>query len=106
MIRGAMYWQRMRLEIKGHANFDEKGKDIVCAGASMITGALIGVLEDAKARGRTQFEWKQDGADLQIWADPNMGSMNEIKSYFRMAVKGLRMLAEEYPKYVEMKEVR
>lgn len=106
MIRGLMNWPRMRLEVKGHANYDEPGKDIVCAAASMLTGALAGVLEDAQARGRTKFEWKEEGSGVVIWADPNMGSMNEIKSYFRMAVKGMKMVAEQYPKNVEMKEVR
>ena len=106
MTKAVMYWNRLRLEVKGHADYAEQGKDIVCAGVSMLTGALVGVLEDAEARGRTMFEWKENGADLTIWADPNMGSMNEIKSYFRMTVKGLRMLAEQYPKHVEIKEVR
>ena len=106
MIKATMYWDRLRLEVKGHADYAEAGKDIVCAGASMLTGALAGVLEDAEARGRTMFEWKDRDGELVIWADPNLGSMQEIKSYFRMAVKGRRMLAEQYPKYAELKEVR
>lgn len=106
MIKAEMYWKRMRLEVKGHAGYAEEGKDIVCAGVSTLTGALIGVLEDAEARGRTMFEWKDAEGTLTIWADPNMGSIQEIKSYFRMAVKGLRMIAEQYSKFVEIKEVQ
>ena len=107
MTKAIMYWNRMRMEVQGHANADEKGKDIVCAGVSMITGALIGMLEEAEARGRTMAEWKWDEnkALLVIWADPNMGSLAEIKAYFRMCIKGLRMLHDEYPRYVDVKEV-
>lgn len=105
MIKGRMYWDRMRLEVGGHADYDVIGKDIVCAGVSMITSALIGVLEDAQTRGRTTFAYKDEEGQLTVWADPNMGSMQEIKSYFRMCVKGMRMLAEQYPKNVEIREV-
>ena len=105
MIKAVMYWNRMRMEISGHANTAPKGQDIVCAAASMLTGALAGVLEEAQARGRTDAKVEDKDETLAIWADPIMGSMNEIKSYYRMAVKGLRMLQEEYPKNVEIKEV-
>ena len=105
MTKAVMNWGRLRLELSGHAGYAAKGQDIVCAGISMLTGALAGVLEDAKTRGRTEFGWKEDGAEVAIWADPSLGSLQEIKSYFRMAVKGLSMLQEQYPKHVEIKEV-
>jgi len=105
MIRAVMYWNKLRLEVEGHAGTAEKGKDLVCAAASMMTGALAGALEEAMARGRTIGEWKQEDGNAVIWADPNMGSLNEIKAYFRMCVKGFRMLQEEYPANVSIKEV-
>ena len=105
MTKATMYWNRLRMEVKGHAGYDEKGKDIVCAGISMLTGALAGVLEEAKERGRPGFGFREKDGELTIWAEPGIGSLGEIKSYFRMAVKGLRMIQEEYPKHVEVKEV-
>ena len=105
MIRARMYWERMRVEITGHAGYAEAGKDIVCAGASALTDALMGALQDAETRGRTSAGWKADGEITAIWADPNIGSIQEIKSYFRMFVRGLRNLQEQYPENVEIKEV-
>ena len=105
MIRAEMYWQRLTLEISGHAGYDEIGKDIVCAGASMLADALAGVLQEAQERGRVKADWKQVGGKLTIRADPNLGALNEIKAYFRMCCKGLKMLHEQYPKNVEIKEV-
>ena len=100
MITGVMYWDQLRLEVGGHAQYAEMGKDIVCAGASMLTDALSGVLQDAEARGRTTVQRKETEKGIMIQADPSMGALNEIKAYFRMCVKGLKMLHEQYPNHV------
>jgi len=105
MIKGRMYWDRMRLEISGHAGYAEKGQDIVCAGVSALLYALAAVLEEAEARGRTTAELKESEEGAVIWADPGMGSLNEIKAYFRMCVKGMKIIQEQYPQHVEIKEV-
>ena len=105
MITATMYWERLRLEVTGHAGAAPKGQDIVCAAASMLTGALIGVLEEARDRGRTEFRWEDNGEKMIIWAEPYMNSYREIKSYFRMCAKGFRMLQESDGKYVEFREV-
>ena len=47
MIKAVMYWNRLRLEVDGHAGYDEKGKDIVCAGVSMMVNALAVGLVDS-----------------------------------------------------------
>ena len=106
MIRATMYWARLRLEVDGHADYAEKGKDIVCAGASMLTGALAGALEEAEDRGRCEYKAKNSDGKALIWAEPAMGSVQEIKAYFRMAVKGYRMLEEQYPGNVTIREVQ
>lgn len=105
MIRTEMYWSRLRLEVNGHAGAGKKGHDIVCAAMSMITGALVGALEEAQQRGRVEFGYTEKDGQLIVWANPGMGSVGEIKAYFRMCIKGIRMLREEYPNYVEIKEV-
>lgn len=105
MTRAVMYWDRMRLEVKGHAGGGEKGKDIVCAAISMLAEALVGVLDDASKRGRTIYECKDGDGLIVVWADPGLGNLNEIKSYFRMCVKGLKMLQQEYPNNVQIDEI-
>ena len=105
MIRANMDWNRLRLEVAGHAGYAEKGQDIVCAGASMLTGALAKALQEAEERGRCSVTIKQREAYGMIQADPAMGNVQEVKAYFRMAAKGMRTLAEQYPKNVEFREV-
>ena len=105
MIRATMDWNRLRMEAAGHAGYAEEGKDIVCAGASTITGALAMVLQEAEDRGRCSVRVRQREAYGMIQADPAMGNVQEVKAYFRMAVKGLQMLQEEYPKHVQIREV-
>ena len=105
MIKVTMYWNRLRMEVEGHANFDEAGKDIICAAASILTDTLGETIEEAEARGRCECKVKAEDGKALIWANPTMGSIVEIKSYFRMAVKGFRMLQQQYPGFVTIKEV-
>ena len=105
MIRATMYWGRLRMEIEGHAGYAEEGKDIVCAGASTIVDALVGVLQDAQTRGRTTMQAEEKDGKVIIWADPMMGSLNEIKAYFRMCVKGFQVLQEQYKENAKVREV-
>lgn len=106
MTKATMYWQRIRLEVTGHAGYAEAGKDIVCAAISMLTDALAGTLEEAKARGRCDYKARDGDGTVIISADPTMGSIVEIKAYFRMAVTGMRMLQEQYPEYIRIQEVQ
>lgn len=106
MIRATMDWRRLRLESAGHAGYAEKGEDIVCAGASMLTGALAGSLEEAEERGRCTSAIKQRDGYALIEAEATLSNRAEIKAYFRMAATGYRMLAEKYPKNIEFREVQ
>lgn len=106
MTTATMNWPLMKIEIEGHAGYAAKGSDIVCAGISTLSGALVGALQDAEARGRTNASWEKPAEDrLIITADPNMSSVNEVKAYFRMCVKGLRMLQEQYPNNIKVREL-
>ena len=106
MTKAVMYWNRLRLEVNGHAGYAEEGKDIVCSAISMLTDALGGVLEEAEARGRCEYRIRDGDGSVVITADPTLGSVNEIKAYFRMVVTGFRMLQEQYPKHIQIQEVQ
>jgi uncharacterized protein YsxB (DUF464 family) len=88
-----------RLEAEGHADYADKGKDIVCAGASALMYTLANYLE-------------------QIGADDLMGSDDDdffveckglyhdeaVHTAFRMTVFGLSLLQEQYPDYISVTE--
>ena len=94
MTKAVMYWSRMRLEVEGHAEYAEPGKDIVCAGVSILTTALVRTLEEQQLRGRLKVEYKSEPGRIIVTADPRMDCLNETKAYFRMAVIGLKMLMD------------
>ena len=72
------------LNFEGHAEFAEKGMDIVCAGVSTLYYALISMSGvEAEECGGKQFV-KCRGA------------------YKKMALSGLRLLATTYPKNVQI----
>lgn len=104
MITVRMDWHNMAIEVTGHAGAAKKGEDLICAAASMLTQALERSLHNAQQRGRLTVKAKMEEGHAKIQADPEMSCLNETKAYFRMCVTGMRMLAEEYPRYINVKE--
>ena len=85
------------LSVLGHANYDEYGKDIVCAGVSSLVQALIGWLEDNY--------WKASFVSV----DPKEGEVivsceggEDIAAVFYMTSIGLSQIADCYPDHVQI----
>ena len=106
MTKARMYWKGLELVLKGHANSAEKGKDLVCCAESMLTQALLQTLIDMEKEKKTSMNWagSQRSGTLCIRATPAEGQEEVIRAVFRVCVTGLRMLAEQYPEYIELKE--
>ena len=106
MTTAVMSWGRLTIELDGHAMYADPGQDIVCAGISALVMALAGALEEAEERGRTKADWDEKDNVIRIWADPNMEALNEIKAYFRMCVKGLKLIQGDYPDHIRVTEIQ
>ena len=85
------------LVVIGHANYDEYGKDIVCAGVSALVQALIGWIEEN--------HYKADCISI----DPKIGEViisceggEDIAAVFYMAYIGLLQIADSYPDHVQI----
>lgn len=80
------------LTVQGHAGYDANGKDIVCAGVSAISYALLGYLHNA---GCVVADAKTESGDLGIacWGG------NEA---FDMAMIGYLQIAKKYPQCVDV----
>lgn len=85
-IRYAAENGRHRLHIYGHAGYGEYGADIVCAGVSAITFALLGYLELGQPA----------AAEVDITAHDD----ETVRAAFAMAVCGYRQIADQYPDHV------
>lgn len=85
------------LVVLGHANYDEYGKDIVCAGISALVQALIGWIEENYYRATCISVDPKEG-EVIISCEGGEG----ISSAFRMASIGLEQIADSYPDYVQI----
>ena len=85
-----------RIEVSGHANYAETGKDIVCAGVSSLTRTLIRSLEHL-TRDKIEYEISPGRADIHCRNLSEEG-MLLVDSFFI----GICMIADEFPDHVRI----
>ena len=88
--------QSDKIMVKGHANYAEPGKDIVCAGVSTMVQTLIRAIEELT-------EDKIEYGILPGTAYIKSGNLSEkaqtlVDSFFI----GIRMISDEYPECVRV----
>ena len=107
MTQIRMNWEELKLSASGHAGAGVVGTDLICAGISVLTYALLNQLLDAEERGRIRLDYKLDekSGDISMRASPNAGYIGEITAYYRVIMTGLRTLAEHYPENIKIGEV-
>lgn len=102
-----MNWEDLTLKASGHAGAGVNGSDIVCAGISALTQALLNTLMDAEERGRIRLEWSMDEVNggIRMKASPNAGYRKETEDYYRVIMTGLKAIREHYPENIKIGEV-
>lgn len=90
----------LELEIEGHANHAEKGKDIVCAAVSSLFYTLCESLRESVSMLYEEPIVKDEEGKGYIGCCPR-GEYegNILRSYWTILI-GLQMIAEQYPKNV------
>ena len=96
IIRLASNEERFKLVCKGHAGFDEPGKDIVCAAVTALCYALVESLPADKWRGG-MYE-----GDIRIEVDCSQQS--DERKAFEVIARGLKLIAESYPENIQLWE--
>lgn len=92
----------MYLEAKGHAGGGPEGYDIICAGVSALTMALVNMLNEEQDKGRLQAEWDMRPGEIKIRAKPLKPIYTRMaRDYFRVIDMGLRAMADNYPDNVK-----
>lgn len=84
------------LHISGHANYEEEGKDIVCAAVSTLAQTLAIAIEE-KTTIKNEIFIDKGFITLKTY-----DRSQTIDNYFRMTLLGLRSISEEYPNYVSI----
>ena len=85
-----------RLTVVGHADYDDHGNDIVCAGCSGIVYALLGFLHNQEGADMRLTASVESGETLILW----FGWDTAVEAAFEMAVIGLAQIAKRYPEHV------
>lgn len=86
------------ISLRGHANYAKPGKDIVCAGVSVLVQTLIQSIEGLTAD-KIQYSVSPGTVDIKY------GSLSKdaqllVNSFFI----GIQMIANDYPANVKLTE--
>lgn len=84
------------LTVRGHANYADSGKDIVCAGVSTLIQTLIQSIKELTAD-EIQYSLSPGKVHIKFW---NLSDITKalISSFFI----GVKMIADEYPENVKL----
>lgn len=84
--------------ILGHANYDVKGKDIVCASVSILSqSTILGLVDILKL----DCDTCKVSGNLQCYIKEPTKESEVLMDTFRYTIK---MLANQYPKYISIEE--
>lgn len=88
---------------KGHANFAEYGKDIVCASVTTLMCALGDILNTENIDCTISID--DMGGQMRIKAKPKIDQVHDCKIMFKTITNALRDIASAYPDNVDFKEI-
>lgn len=90
------------IEIKGHAGYGEKGKDIVCAAVSILAQSLLStLLELAEYEWVFVLDYKMDDGYIRVSYEEPVGNVIDISVMEMMFDKGIDLLIESYPDHIK-----
>lgn len=75
-----------RMEIRGHAGFEERGKDIICAAVSILAYTFINVYNTKL------IEYDVDSIVAEYSKDIDK----------KFILKGFQLINEQYPNYIRL----
>ena len=85
-----------KIQISGHANYAEEGKDVVCAGVTALTQTLVKSIEDL-TEDKIEYDISPGRADIK-YRNLSEKAKTLVDSFFI----GICMIADEFPDYVKI----
>lgn len=87
------------IKVEGHANYAPHGQDIVCASVSI----LLETLEAGTNPKFLETVKKDEGyIEYKIYEPANKAKLLALVANMRLIIKGLKLLANDYPNNVEV----
>ena len=100
-----MDWDTLILTAEGHAGGGEPGKDVVCAGISALTMALVNQLENEDDTG-SGYRMDERKGMIMITARPKDPEVRRrVRDYFRVIMTGLQGWEKAFPRNIKTEEV-
>lgn len=95
--------RQFKMSINGHADYAKKGSDIVCAGVSALTIALVHTLDDLEEQGKVENIMDIDAGVAEIECLSKIFTdIIEVESAFNTVLRGFNHIEKEYPKNVKV----
>jgi len=91
-----------KVTMKGHADYAELGKDIVCSAMSILFFSLAHTLEDNTDKLLGGVALSENNGEITISACPQEGYASIIGAVYEMFTTGTRLLHENYPNNVHL----
>lgn len=89
--------------IKGHAGYEETGKDIVCSGVSAVSGtAVIGIERLLKVKPKIDVDSGKGYMRCIIPSDIPQGKMKEVNLILETMTLGLKDISTKYKQFVKV----
>ena len=85
-----------KIQISGHANYAEEGKDIVCAGVTALTQTLVKSIEDF-TEDKIEYDISPGRADIK-YRNLSEKAKTLVDSFFI----GICMIVDEFPDNVRI----
>ena len=92
------------LEVKGHAGYAEKGKDVVCAGISVLTQAFAAVAQKMETGGDlVSCAGLIRAGDAAVFCECiDDGAYMALELALGVVKIGFEQIAGEYPAYIKV----
>ncbi len=101
MIEVVYCRSKHRLTVKGHANSGEKGRDLVCASASILAYTLASFVTNLADSGQTTAKViKLEEGNAKVSCQTHTRYDAAVTLAFDAICAGYDVLAQSYPQYV------
>lgn len=87
----------------GHANYAERGKDIVCASVSILIYTLIASIDEKDLSAPAAIEMRE--GETLIMVKPKSENRGEICAVFEVIANGFELLQKNFPENVKFRRV-
>lgn len=103
MITAKFDYKENKLQICGHAGYDELGKDIVCAAVSTLFYTLYNQMVKFNSDGLLKkFDMDIDSPNTPyISCVPFAKSKQRIEDAYEFVLNGISLIASQYPDFVK-----